>query len=370
MRCSRVLFNCEERVLLQSLLMKQPIDLSRIHIKSTDRLQLRRSIYSIRILADYAKKFSIPTEVLLYGSMLNASDLTDPEMFITPQEELKIFRRAISLIPDPKLGLEIGKLHNASAMSRVAIPAMFCETALDAFRIMFKYIDLTQTYCQYELIVKDDLAMMSCRELVVFGDLRRFLCERDLASAYTLACNALGAPFILKGITLTYPRPEYARTYQDMFRCPVTFNADKFQIIFDKNYLTTRLPLANALTKDMYEKECNCAYARLNEKKSTLDKIQEELLFPQAESPGFDKLARRMNMSTRTLRRHLSAEGISFKNLSNEIRKKKALDLLASTSLPIEKIATELGYQNVANFYHAFKAWTGTTPGSYRKTNP
>ena len=58
MRCSRVLFNCEERVLHRSLLMKQPIDLSRIHIKSTDRLQLRRSIYSIRILADYAKQFS------------------------------------------------------------------------------------------------------------------------------------------------------------------------------------------------------------------------------------------------------------------------------------------------------------------------
>lgn len=63
----------------------------------------------------------------------------------------------------------------------------------------------------------------------------------------------------------------------------------------------------------------------LNEKKSTLDKKQEELLFPQAESPGFDKLTRRMNMSTRMLRRHLSAKGISFKNFSNEIREKRPL---------------------------------------------
>ncbi|PKN04169.1 MAG: hypothetical protein CVU74_08250 [Deltaproteobacteria bacterium HGW-Deltaproteobacteria-9] len=350
--------------------MKQPEDLGRIHLKSTDRLNLKRSIYSVRILVDYARKFNIPAEILLYGSTLSTSDLADPEVFITPEEELKIFRRAILLIPDPKLGLEIGRLHNASAMSRVAIPAMFCETALDAFRIMFKYIDLTQTYCQYELIVKDDLAILSCKELIVFGDLRRFLCERDLASNYILSCTALGTPFMLKGITLTYARPEYAKAYQDMFNCPITFNTDKFQVIFDKKYLTARLPLANALTREIYEKECKRTYALLHEKKSTLDKIQQELLIPQAESLCFDKLARRLNMSTRTLRRHLSAEGISFKNLSNEIRKKKALDLLASTSLPIEKIATELGYQNVANFYHAFKAWTGTTPGSYRKTNP
>jgi len=347
--------------------MKQSADLSRIHLKSTDRLQLKRSIYSIRILVDYARKFNIPAEILLYGSTVHSADLADPEMFITAEEELKIFRRAIALIPDPKLGLEIGKLHNVSAMSRVAIPVMFCETCLDGFRTMFKYIDLTQTYCQYELVVKDDLAILSCKELIEFGSLRRFLCERDLASAYTLCCNALGAPFILKGITLTYPRPEYARTYQDLFHCPVTFKTDRFQVMFDKDYLTTRLPMANALSKEIYEKECQRAYARLHEQKSTLDKIHQELLFPHVDPPCFGKMARRLNMSTRTLRRHLSAEGISYKNLSNEIRKKKAYELLTSTSMPIEKIATELGYQNVANFYHAFKLWTGTTPSSYRK---
>jgi AraC-like DNA-binding protein len=347
--------------------MKQVEDISRIHIKSTDRLNLKRSIYSIRILVDYARKFNISTEVFLYGSKLSPDDLDDPEIFITPEEELNMFRRAILLIPDPKLGLEIGRLHNASTMSRVAIPAMFCDTALDSFRVMYKYMDLTQTYCQYELTVKDDLAIMSCRELIVFGDLRRFLCERDLASNYTLCCNSLGARFIMKGITLTYPQPEYAKDYQDMFNCPITFNTDKFQIFFDKSYLNTRLPLANALTRDIYEKECKRAYACLHEEESTGDKIIQELLIPQAKPPCFDKLARRLNMSPRTLRRYLSAEGMSYKNILNEIRKKKALDLLTSTSMSIEKIATELGYQNVANFYHAFKLWTGTTPGNYRK---
>lgn len=349
--------------------MKQPNELGEIYLKSTDHLQLRRSIYSIRILAEYAKKFNISAEVLLYGSTLNTNDLADPEMFITPEEELKIFRRAVFLIPDPKLGLEIGRLHNASAMSRVAIPVMFCETVMDGFRTMFKYIDLTQTYCQYELIVKDDSAILNCKELIVFGDLRRFLCERDLASAYTLCCNALSAPLVLKGITLTYPRPEYARAYQELFNCPVTFHADRFQIIFDKGYLNNRLPMANAMSREIYEKECKKAYARLHEQTSILDKIQQELLFPHSEPPCFDTLARRLHMSTRTLRRHLSAEGISFKNLLNEIRKKKAQDLLTSTSMPIEKIATEVGYQNVANFYHAFKLWTGITPSIYRGKN-
>ena len=126
--------------------------------------------------------------------------------------------------------------------------------------------------------------------------------------------------------------------------------------------------MANAVTRDMYEKDCKKAYAHLHEKDSILEKIQQEILYPHDKPPSFDLLARRLHMSPRTLRRHLNAEGISFKNLSNEIRKKKALELLTSTSMTIEKIATELGYQNVANFYHAFKLWTGTTPSNYRKT--
>ncbi len=349
--------------------MSQPIDLSRIHIKSTDRLNLKRSIYSINILVEYAKRFNITAELLLYGSTINIHDLADPEMFITPEEELKIFRRAISLIPDPKLGLEIGRLHNVSAMTRVAIPAMFCDTFLDAMHMMFKYIELTQTYCRYELFIKGDYAVMRCNELIEFGDLRRFLCERDTVSAYTLCCNILGTPLILKEITLTYPRPEYARAYQDVFNCPVVFNADRYQVIFDKSYLTARLPLANSLTRNIYERECKRAYSCLHEQKSTLDRIQQELLFPHKEPPCFDKLARRLNMSTRTLRRHLSAEGISYKALLGEIRKNKALELIASTKMPIENISTELGYKDVANFYHAFKHWTGTTPSNYRKMN-
>jgi len=107
----------------------------------------------------------------------------------------------------------------------------------------------------------------------------------------------LGAPLILKEIKLTYPRPEYAKVYQDIFNCPIIFNADKYQLIFDKSYLTTCLPLADSFTRDTCEKECKRAYARLHEQTSTFDKIQQELLFQHEGPPCLDKLARRLNMS-------------------------------------------------------------------------
>jgi len=35
----------------------------------------------------------------------------------------------------------------------------------------------------------------------------------------------------------------------------------------------------------------------------------------------------------------------------------------------MEQIATELGYSDLANFYRAFKGWTGHNPSYHRKKN-
>jgi AraC-like DNA-binding protein len=65
----------------------------------------------------------------------------------------------------------------------------------------------------------------------------------------------------------------------------------------------------------------------------------------------------------------LAAEGVSYKSLVKDIRQKKACDLLQSTELTMEEIANKVGYRDVANFYRAFKSWTGLTPRSCRGKN-
>ena len=71
-------------------------------------------------------------------------------------------------------------------------------------------------------------------------------------------------------------------------------------------------------------------------------------------------------MSSRSLRRHLQAEGSSFKKLLDEARQRDAVRLLADRRLGLSQIATMLGYQDPANFTRAFRQWTGTTPQRYR----
>ena len=346
---------------------KHTPDYDKVHLKSNNRLPLYRSINSISIIADYALKYGIYSDKLLAGSGIQPHDLHDPEILITPKQEMIVFRKIIALIPDPKLGLHLGRNYNISANSKVAIPAMFCNSFLDFLRMMFRYIEATLSYFRYDLRVKDRLAILRLEELIDLGDLRSFITERELVSVYMISSGVLGSPPPLKKIRFPYPKPDYASYYKEIFQCPVSFSAESNMVIFDSNYLFRPLPMANQLARHAYEMECRRIYVRMKEGATTLNKIQQELLIQEDGVPSLEQLARRLNISPRTLRRHLATEGTSYKDLLKDMRKEKALDLLKTTNYPIEKIAIALGYSDVPNFYHAFKRWTGRTPSEYRK---
>ena len=170
-------------------------------------------------------------------------------------------------------------------------------------------------------------------------------------------------------IRFAYSKPEYAEEYKPIFNCPILFDAEETQIRFDSSYLTRPLPCANTLTKKIYEKDCRQTLEQLIMLTTTTELAKSALQFKDKELLTRSQLARCLNMSDQTLKRRLAAEGVSYKSLVKDIRQKKACDLLQSTELTMEEIANKVGYRDVANFYRAFKSWTGLTPRSCRGKN-
>jgi AraC-like DNA-binding protein len=78
------------------------------------------------------------------------------------------------------------------------------------------------------------------------------------------------------------------------------------------------------------------------------------------------EIAHQLGVSRRTFIRRLSEEGISFSELSDNLRSDLANRHLADRDLAISQIARLLGYGDVGAFSHAFKRWTGKTPGQTR----
>jgi AraC-like DNA-binding protein len=338
-----------------------------IHLISSGTLPYFRSVNSLAIMARYVKKQGVDVSVLLAGSGINPKDMDDPDIFVTPEQELAVMRKIITLIPDPKIGLIVGRQYHVGVQGKLGAAAIFSDTGLEAVTMFFKYIALTMTYFQYELKVKDNLAFLTAKELFDLKDLRVFVCEREFVSVYRIVSDVLKAPVPLNEIRFAYPKPAYAAYYEDVFHCPVRFNAREHTIIFDSRLLSVPLPMSNPIAKKTYEQECKQTCQRLKVKETMTDQVRQEILFKKEIFPSFTQLSRHLNISPRTLRRRLNDEKTSYKSLIASIRKKKAVELLKTTTRPFEQIATELGYNDLSNFYRAFKRWTGRSPSFYRK---
>ena len=82
--------------------------------------------------------------------------------------------------------------------------------------------------------------------------------------------------------------------------------------------------------------------------------------------PGIQDLARELHVSTRTLQRRLTDQGITFQRLLDEARRELARHYLLHSSRELNETAYLLGYEDANSFFRAFQHWEGTSPGQWR----
>ena len=80
------------------------------------------------------------------------------------------------------------------------------------------------------------------------------------------------------------------------------------------------------------------------------------------------EIANQLGMSVRSLRRQLAEEGTSFGEILDRVRQRLARRYLEDEHTSIQQAAWLLGYSEIAAFNHAFKRWTGTSPGRARRS--
>lgn len=78
-------------------------------------------------------------------------------------------------------------------------------------------------------------------------------------------------------------------------------------------------------------------------------------------------VARSLDMSARTLQRHLLDSGSTFSQLLDMARIETAMVLLEDANLKISDVAREIGYSERPHFSRAFRRITGTTPRQFRE---
>jgi AraC-like DNA-binding protein len=80
---------------------------------------------------------------------------------------------------------------------------------------------------------------------------------------------------------------------------------------------------------------------------------------------GIERLARDLGYSRQTLYRRLKAEGVTYEQLLDALRRRLALRFMRE-GRSVKDAAYRLGFSDPAAFSRAFKRWTGSSPSDMR----
>lgn len=97
----------------------------------------------------------------------------------------------------------------------------------------------------------------------------------------------------------------------------------------------------------------------------TRERLAQQLHAGQA--PSLRQTAKGLPISVRTLQARLKAEGTSFRDVLDTLRRELAQVALHDSPAPVEAVAARLGFADAAALVRAFRRWTGTTPAEWRR---
>lgn len=296
-----------------------------------------------------------------------APELIDhPGARVTAEQYTALFCLLMDRLDDECLGLlsRPFKPGSFALMTRAAASAPTLQRALRRAAHTFSVL---QDDVVLEPVREGDLAGLSIRLNDPSRNVAPFLHELLLRLLWRLLAWLAGGQLPAVRFDFAFSSPPYASSYGKVFPAALHFGCPRSAFWFDAARLNDpvrqdeaalRAYLADARAQVIVPR-------RMGDLLSA--RVRECLQRTLSVWPDLAATADALNMSGSTLQRRLAAEGTSFQALKDELRRDLAIVRLNSSNVPLAQLAYELGFADSPAFQRAFKGWTGSAPGAYRK---
>lgn len=290
---------------------------------------------------------------------------------LIPVEQLdRLFSIAFARVEDPWFGLHAGLSNQYMSLDLVGRLMATSATLRDAVHELMRFKDLLAPYLQFTLTEDRGVAVLSCSSdgSVHFTESHH---HNDLvvATIVVIGRALVGGDLGVRSLVFCHPEPLDTGEYRQAFGAvPLRFGALCNEVHFDAAMLDRRLNTAYPRYHERVEQLAEQQLSRLARDHAMREQVVEQLEQRLGEETvAIDDIARRFNMTARTLQRRLREEGITFGELRDSVRHAAACRMLAQPEIDMDTLTQRLGFSDTANFYHAFRRWEGCTPGAYRR---
>lgn len=325
----------------------------------------------LTVLAQVADAENVAVDPWLTGLGLTRAQIEDADVRVSYRQASLVIRRALKAMPRKGLGMEVGMRQNLGTFGVLGLAMMTARTFGEAMAIGIEHNGVVGTMMDIELeVLGPDEAALLARPRFPDDDILMFLCEELFASSLAVCRGLVGAAFNPARVELTYAAPAHAEEYRNFFKCDVRFGARHNRAVVERKWLEMPLPTHHPVSAQQALAICRDQAAQIRRQSEVVASVERILRRRLHEHPTLEEVARTLNLTERTLRRHLAAAGRVYRDIHDRVRTERALELLHAGSLSIADIGNEVGFSDPREFRRAFKRWTGMAPRTVRDRTP
>lgn len=323
-----------------------------------------RSVHAWHV-AQFTRRWGVDPADVVAPIGIPLAVLAEPNGLLDGASFLRVVDEALRRTREPSLGFYLGLSMRASAYGYVGFAALAAPTLRDALMLAVRYaptrtdaavVDVTVSGPETRVVVASSVPLglaegpIAAAALVGFWKLGEFLTGAPAAAAIELVCAE---------------PPTFGRV-RPLIAVPVRFERPANVLTIGNDFLDRRIRMADAAAYELVRVQCERELEMALRESGVVGRVRSLLSAPTGGFRTLKQVASAMQTSASTLKRKLASEGTTFFLLVDAARRERAMELLTTTSLPMDEVRARLGYSDAANFHRAVRRWTGKTPGALR----
>ncbi|MFV8816226.1 AraC family transcriptional regulator [Haliea sp. E17] len=325
------------------------------------------SVYFARAVLRNAVAAGLDPAALLRQARISPRLLREENARISAERFADLQVGTMIAMEDEALGF-VSRRMPLGCWSMMCHAVIGCDSLGQALARYCRFYQLFEFGVHPHLIVEGEQARI--RVVLVESDRipDPYMIELLLFNAHRFASWLIQEHLPLQVVNLAYGPATEASEYRAVFLGnPVEFEQAHSELVFSSSLLERRVSQTEHSLRHFLRHPVLIMLTQTYAQSSWTARVREAVHQNLVDMPELGDVAAMLDIHPQTLRRRLSAEGTTFKEVKSQVRRDTALHFLGKQGLSIEEIALRAGFSESSAFIRAFKGWTGVTPYTYRK---
>lgn len=307
----------------------------------------------------------VPAASFIARTGLDVALLSDSYGWFTLEVFDRLLLATCEVTGDPAFGLHWGERSPMMQFDLVPTLVATAPTLRVALDCVMQLQPLFASRAEFRLIEQRERCELSCDALALSEEGIRIRTELVCAGLSRLP-RYLGEADSIRRINIAYARPAHAAEYDRLFGSLVHFEQPHTSIEFSRSALDRPHPERNAELHQTLRTRTEQQRQRVLQQQSYAEQLEEQIRAALPNLLSMADAARALELSERSLRRRLMQEGLTYKELVDQVQHRLADELLSVGTKSVKEIAHALGFSSPSGFHRAFRRWTGSSPARER----